>query len=39
MGAFAEYVGACADLLLKVPDKVTFEEAASFGMGVAELLR
>ncbi|OBT72928.1 hypothetical protein VF21_07781 [Pseudogymnoascus sp. 05NY08] len=35
VGAFAEYVGSCADLLLKVPDKMTFEEAASLGMGVA----
>jgi NADPH:quinone reductase-like Zn-dependent oxidoreductase len=35
VGAFAEYVGACADLLLKVPDHISFEEAASFGTGVA----
>ena len=35
VGAFAEYVGACADLLLKVPDHMSFEEAASFGTGVA----
>ena len=34
-GAFAEYVGASADLLLKVPDHMSFEEAASFGTGVA----
>ncbi|KAI4119468.1 MAG: hypothetical protein LQ345_000622 [Seirophora villosa] len=35
VGAFAEYVGAYADLLLKVPDHMSFEEAASFGTGVA----
>lgn len=35
VGAFAEYVGAYADLLLKVPDHMSFEEAASLGTGVA----
>lgn len=35
VGAFAEYVGAYADLLLKIPDSMSFEEAASFGLGVA----
>ncbi|KAI0439970.1 GroES-like protein [Xylaria telfairii] len=35
VGAFAEYVGACADLLLKIPDHISFAEAASFGTGVA----
>ncbi|KAF7502832.1 hypothetical protein GJ744_005011 [Endocarpon pusillum] len=35
VGAFAEYVGAYADLLLKIPDGMSFEEAASFGTGVA----
>ncbi|KAI1172040.1 GroES-like protein [Nemania sp. FL0916] len=35
IGAFAEYVGACADLLLKIPDYMSFPEAASFGTGVA----
>lgn len=35
VGAFAEYVGADADLLLKLPDTMGFEEAASFGVGVA----
>ena len=34
-GAFAEYVNACADLLLKIPDSMSFEEGASFGTGVA----
>ncbi|KAL4733343.1 GroES-like protein [Aspergillus similis] len=35
LGAFAEYVGAYADLLLKIPDHMSFEEAASLGTGVA----
>lgn len=35
VGAFAQYVGACADLLLKIPDHMSFEEGASFGTGVA----
>ena len=35
IGAFAEYVGACGDLLLRIPDRMGFEEAASFGTGVA----
>lgn len=35
VGAFAEYVGAYADLLLKIPDHMSFEEAASLGTGVA----
>lgn len=34
IGAFAEYVGACADLLLKLPDTMSFEEGASLGTGV-----
>ncbi|KAI9687197.1 MAG: hypothetical protein M1820_010501 [Bogoriella megaspora] len=33
-GAFAEYVGASADLLLRVPEGMSFEEAATLGMGV-----
>lgn len=35
VGAFSEYVGACADLLLKLPDSMSFEDGASFGTGVA----
>ncbi|KAK8059060.1 GroES-like protein [Apiospora saccharicola] len=35
VGAFSEYVGASADLLLKIPDHMSFEEGASFGTGVA----
>ncbi|PGH21394.1 hypothetical protein AJ80_03311 [Polytolypa hystricis UAMH7299] len=35
VGAFAEYVGAYSDLLLKIPDYMSFEEGASFGTGVA----
>lgn len=34
VGAFAEYVGACADILLKLPDHVGFEEAATLGVGI-----
>ncbi|KAK4224390.1 zinc-binding dehydrogenase family [Podospora fimiseda] len=34
VGAFAQYVGATADLLLKIPDEMRFEEAAGLGMGV-----
>ncbi|KAL9093356.1 MAG: hypothetical protein Q9165_004097 [Trypethelium subeluteriae] len=34
VGAFAEYVGACADILLKVPDEMRFEDAATLGTGV-----
>ena len=34
VGAFAEYVGACAEILLKLPDHVAFEEAATLGVGV-----
>ncbi|KAL5113214.1 hypothetical protein ACEQ8H_008921 [Pleosporales sp. CAS-2024a] len=35
VGAFAEYVGACADVLLKIPDQMPFPEAASLGLGLA----
>ena len=35
VGAFAEFVGAYADLLLKIPDRMSFEEAAGLGTGVA----
>ncbi|KAI1385652.1 GroES-like protein [Hypoxylon trugodes] len=35
IGAFAEYVGAHADLVLKIPDHMSFEDAASLGVGVA----
>ncbi|KAH7322431.1 chaperonin 10-like protein [Stachybotrys elegans] len=35
VGAFSEYVGACADLLLKIPDSMSFEEGATLGTGVA----
>lgn len=34
VGAFAEYVGACADILLKIPDHLGFEEAATLGVGI-----
>ncbi len=35
VGAFAEYVGALADLVLKLPDHVRFEDAAALGLAVA----
>ncbi|KAK3373154.1 chaperonin 10-like protein [Lasiosphaeria ovina] len=34
VGAFAQYVGATADLLLKIPDNMSFEDAATLGLGV-----
>ena len=34
-GAFAEYVVANGDLLIKVPDSMRFEQAATIGMGAA----
>ena len=35
IGAFAEYVGAYADSLLTIPDRMAFEDAASLGNGIA----
>ena len=35
VGAFAQYVGALADLTLKLPDNLTFENAAALGLAVA----
>ncbi|ROW00114.1 hypothetical protein VSDG_03467 [Cytospora chrysosperma] len=35
IGAFAEYVGACADVLLRIPDDMSFTEASGLGLGVA----
>ncbi|MCJ1406593.1 hypothetical protein MMC19_000659 [Ptychographa xylographoides] len=35
VGAFAQYIGATGDILLKIPDSMSFETAASFGTGVA----
>ncbi|KAK3988685.1 chaperonin 10-like protein [Cladorrhinum sp. PSN332] len=34
VGGFAQYVGATADLLLKIPNGMRFEEAAGLGVGV-----
>ncbi|GLA26184.1 GroES-like protein [Aspergillus phoenicis ATCC 13157] len=34
VGAFAEYVAASADLVLKLPDTMSFEEGASLGLGL-----
>lgn len=33
-GAFAEYIVAKADIQMKIPDGVSFEEAATLGVGV-----
>ncbi|MCJ1286794.1 hypothetical protein MMC26_006140 [Xylographa opegraphella] len=35
VGAFAQYVAATVDLLLRIPDHMSFEEAATLGMGVS----
>jgi NADPH:quinone reductase-like Zn-dependent oxidoreductase len=35
IGAFAEYFGACSDVLLKILDHVKLESAAGLGLGVA----
>ncbi|KAI1191595.1 GroES-like protein [Nemania serpens] len=35
VGAFAEYVGALADLVLKLPDSISFENAAPLGLATA----
>lgn len=35
VGAFAQYIGALADLTLKLPDDVTFQNAAPLGLAVA----
>ncbi|EPE33745.1 GroES-like protein [Glarea lozoyensis ATCC 20868] len=35
VGAFAQYVGATAELLLKIPDGMAFEEASTLGIGLA----
>ncbi|OKL63919.1 hypothetical protein UA08_00471 [Talaromyces atroroseus] len=34
IGAFADYICATADLLLKIPDQMSFEDAATLGMGL-----
>ncbi|KAK4170805.1 chaperonin 10-like protein [Triangularia setosa] len=35
IGGFAQYVGAMAELLLRLPGEMSFEEGASLGIGVA----
>ncbi|KFY16430.1 hypothetical protein V492_01339 [Pseudogymnoascus sp. VKM F-4246] len=35
VGAFAQYVGAIAELLLKIPNSMTFEEGSTLGIGLA----
>ncbi|KAL1970223.1 hypothetical protein VTN77DRAFT_5383 [Rasamsonia byssochlamydoides] len=37
VGAFAEYVAATADFTLKIPDNMSFESAATLGIGVATI--
>ena len=37
-GGFSEYVGVDADLLLKLPENMSFEEGASLGTGVGTAL-
>lgn len=38
VGAFAEYVNAMSDFLLKIPDSLSFEEAATLPLGAATAL-
>ena len=38
VGAFAEYVNAMADFLLKIPDDMSFEDAATLPLGVGTAL-
>lgn len=35
VGAFAQYVNAMADFLLKIPDDMSFEDAATMSLGAA----
>ncbi|KAF4948337.1 hypothetical protein FSARC_13763 [Fusarium sarcochroum] len=35
VGAFAEYIGALGDLVLKIPDDMRFEDAAALGLATA----
>lgn len=37
VGAFAQYVGATADFTLKIPEGMTFEEAATIGISTATI--
>ena len=37
VGAFAEYVGAIDVVLMKVPDHMSFEQAASLGTGIGTM--
>lgn len=38
IGAFAEFVAADADLLLRLPDSMSFEEGSSIGTGLGTTL-
>ncbi|KAF1829265.1 NAD(P)-binding protein [Decorospora gaudefroyi] len=35
VGAFAQYIGALADLVLKIPETLSFEDAAALGLATA----
>ena len=34
IGAFSQYVGACDLITIKLPNSISFEEGASFGVGI-----
>lgn len=38
VGAFGEYVNAMADFLLRIPDDMSFEDAATLPLGVATVM-
>lgn len=38
MGAFGEYIVTKGDLQIKIPDNVSFEEAATLGVGVSTVV-
>ncbi|KAK4065848.1 uncharacterized protein Triagg1_8400 [Trichoderma aggressivum f. europaeum] len=38
-GAFAQYVGALADLVLKLPDHISLEDATALGLATATLFK
>lgn len=39
MGAFGEYAVAKGDLQIKIPDNLSFEEAATLGVGISTVVR
>lgn len=38
MGAFGEYIVAKGDVQIKIPDNVSFKEAATLGVGVSTVV-